>query len=99
MVAILNPDNTMNEMQNMANPPYDQIMEFIRKEASAFIGLKKLIEESSNDDTSFMKNLDAMVALTNCIRTKSLDTLFRSYGIFQAKRKRALTNLRTYIKR
>ena len=39
MVAILNPDNTMNEMQNMANPPYDQIMEFIRNEASAFISL------------------------------------------------------------
>jgi hypothetical protein len=98
MVAILNPDNTMNEMQNMANPPYDQIMEFIRKEASAFIGLKQLIEDIDSDE-DFMNSLDAMVALSNCIRTKSLDTLFASYNIFQIKKKRTLTNLRTYIKR
>ena len=47
MVPILNPDKIMNEMQNLPNPPYDQIMEFIRKEASSFIYLKSLIDEIS----------------------------------------------------
>jgi len=98
MEAILNPDIKINEMQNMSNPPYDKIMEFIKKEASAFIGLKQIIEDIDSDE-DFMNNLDAMVALSNNIRTKSLDTLFRSYNVLQFKKKRTLTNLRTYIKR
>ena len=98
MVAILDPDNTMNEMQNSQNPPYDQIMEFIKKEASSFIALKKIIEDSE-DDIAFMENLDNMVALTNNIRTKSLDTMFNSYKIYQFKRKKTMTKLRAYIKR
>lgn len=98
MEAILNPDIKMNEMQNMSNPPYDKIMEFIKNEASAFIGLKQIIEDIDSDE-DFMNSLDAMVALSNNIRTKSLDTLFRSYSVIQFKKKRTLTNLRTYIKR
>ena len=98
MEAILNPDIKMNEMQNMSNPPYDKIMEFIKKEASSFISLKQIIEDIDNDE-DFMNNLDAMVALSNNIRTKSLDTLFRSYSVIQFKKRRTLTNLRTYIKR
>ena len=98
MEAILNPDKIMNEMQNSPNPPYDNIMEFIKKEASSFIYLKTLIDESE-DDISFMKNLDKMVELCNHIRTKSLDTMFDSFKIYQFKKKKTMIKLRAYIKR
>jgi hypothetical protein len=98
MVPILNPDKIMNEMQNLPNPPYDQIMEFIRKEASSFIYLKSLIDETE-DYISFMNNLDKMVELSNNIRTKSLDTMFNSFKIYQFKKKKTMIKLRAYIKR
>ena len=95
---ILDPDAIMNEMQSNPNPPYEQILGFIKKEAESFIALKKIIEDCDNS-TDFMNNLDLMIELSNNIRTDALDTLFRSYKVYHFKKKKMLTNLRTYIKR
>ena len=97
-MVILNPDKIMNEMQDNPNPPYEEIIGFIKKEAESFIELKGLID-CCNTDKDFMINLNNMIELTNHIRTKTLDTLFESYKFYQTKKKRILTNIRTYIKR
>ena len=95
---ILDPDAIMNEMQSNPNPPYEEIIGFIKREAESFIALKTLLDNCENDK-EFMLNLNDMIEYSNHIRTKALDTLFDSYKFYQTKRKRMLTNLRTYIKR
>ena len=50
MVEVINPDIIYKSMINSPNPPYDKIIEFIKKEAESYISLKGVIDECGSDE-------------------------------------------------
>ena len=98
MIKVINPDVLYKSMINNPNPPYDKIIEFIKKEAESYISLKGVID-GCDSEKEFAKQFDYMIKLTNDIRSDTLDLLIDSYHIYQLKKRRFCNRIRTYIKR
>ena len=98
MIKVINPDVLYKSMINSPNPPYDKIIEFIKKEAESYISLKGVID-GCDSEKEFTKQFDYMIKLTNDIRSDTLDLLIDNYHIYQLKKRRFCNRIRTYIKR
>lgn len=98
MVEVINPDIIYKSMINSPNPPYDKIIEFIKKEAESYISLKGVIDECGSDE-EFTKQFEYIVSLTNRIRTETLELLIDNYHIYQLKKRKFCNKIRTYIQR